>query len=298
MINRKQLFLAMLLVPCIAFAGGATKKEKEDDADEAKQPLQELFSSETVYPQEKNEAQLTLLPQWRKEADARFAAIPFGIEYGITDQFQIGAEFITWQRRNPILDDEISTHGIGDLEISARYAWMHINNSLYSSAIGAGISFPTGNINKELTEGFREYELFAIFTRDFPSKDQGQIFLQTGFQFVDRAKTKSVIPVADDDEEELFESDELEPAAHEFFINTGVFAKISENVVGSAELSWATNRWNHHGEEASLFFTPGLTVTTKKGFEFGVGVPIGLGLSSHQYSVIGKIIYEFDVKKG
>lgn len=54
--------------------------------------IQELIRSETVYPQEKGEIQITLAPQLSREGKTSYLA-PVVVEYGITDSLQISFEW-------------------------------------------------------------------------------------------------------------------------------------------------------------------------------------------------------------
>ena len=49
------------------------------------QPIQEMFQSNLVYPQEKNEIQFTLFPSFGKNQNAKKARTLFEVEYGVTD---------------------------------------------------------------------------------------------------------------------------------------------------------------------------------------------------------------------
>ena len=51
--------------------------------------LQEFFLSETVFPQQKNELQLTARPTFWKNKNLSYLQIPVWLEYGFTNRFQV-----------------------------------------------------------------------------------------------------------------------------------------------------------------------------------------------------------------
>src|SRR5580765_6843396 len=57
------------------------------------QPVQELFQTDLVYPQEAGELQLTLAPAFRRERDASVSEISVSLEYGLTDAWQVEVEW-------------------------------------------------------------------------------------------------------------------------------------------------------------------------------------------------------------
>src|SRR6185295_8110027 len=73
--------------------GDEDEKDKDDEEEEDQVPpiIEELFLGKIVYPQEKDEVQLTFGYFDGVEAVGN-SELLFEIEYGITDRFQIGFE--------------------------------------------------------------------------------------------------------------------------------------------------------------------------------------------------------------
>lgn len=321
------IFVVIVLV-CLQFHADLVWAQTEAE-EEHEQPLQEVFQTELVYPQEKNEIQLTLRPQFSNGRDENLFALPFTIEYGITNSWQVELEYNTFVDRDPALGKR--TRGIGDLEIGTKYSFMNIANSNFHSALGFSVSFPTADIDKQLTEGAIEYEPFIIFAKDFPSLSHMQLFTQMGGTFNQQIKTslttiddtlqrlrtqKSMKTVlknhwpysysqhlraykqrhhaigdssGDDGEPNGDVGSDEDISDREFNMNSGFFIPIKKWRITS-EINWSRS------DDDEVYFTPGLVYSSGK-WEFGVGVPIGLNNHSDNGRIIFNLIYEFNLSK-
>jgi hypothetical protein len=161
---------------------------------------------------------------------------------------------------------------------------MNMRRSNFHSAVGLEVSFPTGNVDKELSDGFIEYEPYFIIARDFPNLNNMQVFSQVGVGFVQRAR-RSV------------GADEEESAAHEFNFNAGTFVPFRD-VVFTAEFNLGTNRWNNGGREREMYLTPGVVWRLPRNWEVGVGAPVGLTRDAGKFGAIFKVVYEFGTRRG
>jgi hypothetical protein len=271
--------LAVILMCSLSLSAqaGADDDDAQGVIQEAhEQPLQEVFQTELVYPQERGEVQFTFAPQFAEEQKRDLLRYSLGIEYGLTDAWQVVLECDSL-----VLSDAPGkkTSGIGDLELETQYSFMNIAGSDVHAALRFGIGFPTGSAKRGLSEGFIEYEPSVLLAKDFPRLLYFQLFTQIGVRFVDRVKGPA-------------EDEEREPSVHEFFWSSGVFLLTAWGVLTS-ELTWATNKWNTKGEEEELFYSPGIVMPFAGGWEVGVGVPIGLTKQSDDLRMIGHVIYEF-----
>ena len=77
------------------------------------QPIQEMFQSNLVYPQEKNEIQFTLFPSFRKNQNTKKIRTLFEVEYGITDALQVIFEWEGLLYKNMKNDPKIA--GVGHI---------------------------------------------------------------------------------------------------------------------------------------------------------------------------------------
>lgn len=250
---------------------------------EGEQPLQELFQTDTVYPQQKGEIQFTLAPRFREEAEGKnedFTEIPVRLQYGITDAWQVELGWEAFVNRNP--DDGESDSGIGDLEVGTKYSFINIADSNFHAAGLFQVVFPTGDVDEQLSEGFIRFEPSLILAKDFPGLSDLQLFAQTGFSFVERVREP------DNPEDE-------EPEAHEFILNGGFFIPVQQ-LVFVTEINWNNNEWNNDGEKDELYVTPGLVWSLSKSWEIGAGMPVGLTEDSDDFRVIGMVTYSFDIR--
>ena len=256
--------LALLLAPF------ATLKA-EDEA--APQLVQEVFQSELVYPQEKGEVQLTIAPTWQEQEEGRARQLPLVVEYGITDAWQVGLELnaLTDLRT----DDGDRARGLGDLELGTKYSFMNIGGSGFHAAVGVDLTLPLADPDRGLGEGTTELEPYVALGRDLPSLNNAHLFGQVALGLVRQTR-----------------GDSDEDPAHELSVNTGLIVPMHDfRLVG--ELNYATNRWNHDGDESELFLTPGLVWDLPGTWELGVGVPIGLTDGADDYRVITQLTWEF-----
>ncbi|MBC8283705.1 MAG: hypothetical protein H8E32_07820 [Nitrospinae bacterium] len=243
------------------------------------QPLNEVFQSDTVYPQEEGEVQLQISPSFSEGSNRKIFKTPLIIEYGITDFWQIEFGWESYINRNP--DTGVTTRGSGDFEIATQYSFMNIAESNYHATVGFEIGFAAGNINKELTEGFNEYEPYVIRAKDFPKLNNSQIFTQLSVGFADR-KLRHEDP------------DEDEVEANELSWNVGFFIPIGP-IRLTTEFNWQTNEWHNSGDENQIFLTPGVVWDLPGTWEWGIGAPLGLNDKTDNYRIITQLIYEFDI---
>ena len=221
------------------------------------QPVEEVFQSELVYPQEKGELQFTLVPQVRKGGDRTRWIGELVLEYGLTDALQVELEWPAFQRVDP--EDGESTAGTGDLELGLKYSWMNMAETGFHSAVGVGLGLPTGDQERGLGEGKTGVEPFVALAWDPARLEDFQIFLHTGL--------------------------EIEKEGKEGFVNAGLFARAGAWVV-TAELNWA---------EEESYFTPGLVAHPRDGWEIGLGVPIGLNDESDDFRVLFMVTWEMQL---
>ena len=116
------MLVALVLLPRVAAA------------QEVRQPLQELFLTEVVYPQEKGETQLTFSVLLDRAPAGGSALIPLSIEYGLTDRWQIGAGW----------DGYTDFHHLRNARafLGTKYSVMNIKDSPVHAAIGVDVEFP------------------------------------------------------------------------------------------------------------------------------------------------------------
>lgn len=271
---KRNFYLVLALAAVSIYAVNAQSSTTQTE----NQPLQEVFQTELVYPQEKGEFQLTFAPRFSRKDDERKTDLPVRLEYGLTNRWQVEVEWKTFTRRRSenSVEAERST---GDVSISTKYSFLNIKKSNFHSSLQFEVGFPTGNVDNGLSEGFIEYSPSASFAKDFPRLSRLQIFSQVGVSLKQRVKKPRF-------------SDELESDAHEFFLNGGFFLPVKKaRFVG--EINWNTDQWNRRGGNSEVYVTPGFVYKLPGRWEIGIGVPIGVTRDADKFRTIGQVIFEF-----
>jgi len=259
--------IALLLSPIAALRA-------EEPQEESQQLVQEVFQSELVYPQDKGEVQITAGSVWHDERGGRLNEVPLQLEYGLTDRWQVDMAVTEVSHR---FDGGESSRGFGDLEIGTKYAFMNIGGSHTHAAIGADLTLPTGNEDRDLGEGLVQFEPYLAIGHDLQSLNNAHVFGQVALGLMRRSGSA--------------DGAEGDPA-HELSLNSGLIVPINHARL-VAEVNWSSNRWNHDGDESSLFVTPGVVWDLPGTWEVGVGVPIGLTNDGDRFRVAAQLIYEF-----
>ncbi len=224
--------------------------------------IEEVFHAELVYPQERGELQLSLVPSLRSQGGERNTVTTLAVEYGLTEQWQV----------------EVAWDSSGEVEIGSKYAWMQLRPNLHMAA-AFDLRYPLNDLDSDFSEGFIEYEPSLLLARDFPRLGNLQLFLQTGIGLVERAGHHR-------------ELNDDEPAANEFSLDIGLFVP-RQSFTWTTEISWSNNRWNRGGEENQLLLTPGLVWRFADAVEISFGIPIGLNSDSDDYRLVGQFILEW-----
>ena len=278
---RQTLWIVGYLAMCLGLMISPISAQ-ENDVDQREQPVQELFQTDLVYAQERGELQLSHTSRFSKGKDRSLLKNLLTVEYGITNRWQIEIEWNAINRRSET--GEATARGRGDLSIGTQYSFMNMARSNFHSAVGFEITLPTANIEKEMTEGFVEYEPYFILAKDFPKLNNLQLFSQVGIGFKQRARRHAD---ANDDE----------PAAHEANLGVGMFIPF-RRVVFTGEFNFSTNRWNNGGREREVFATPGSVWKLPRNWQLGLGVPIGLTRDSDRFGTVVTLVYEFNLLRG
>jgi len=203
--------------------------------------------------------------------------IPLSLEYGLTDDWQVEAEWDAWMQRFPA--NHSAVRGIGDLELGTQYSFMSLGGSTFHIAPRFSLGVPAGSVNKDLSEGFLEYEPAIILAKDFPELHRTQVFTELGAGFVQRINRPR-------------DSDDAEPSAHELNWGAGFFV-LFRHGAATFEFNGSNNTWNHRGTDTELYLTPGCLWRVTRSVELGLGMPVGLNQGSDRFEVVAHVVWEF-----
>jgi hypothetical protein len=251
----------------VLLASGLSAAMADDDERLYIEYLQELFRTTTVYPQERGEVQVTLAADFHRDGEEKRFEFSPELEYGVTDQWQVGIQWAAFVLRNP--DHGRSTRGAGDFELSTQYSFMNIGGTQWHVATGFELGLPVGSVSRGLGEGVMEYTPYAVIARDFPEFHYIQTFAQAGVSFMDAVRGE----VEDED------------TAHTLGVSFGLLYP-TRTAVFSTEVSWDYNKWDRDGDENHWVITPGVTFGVGLDYEIGIGLPIGLSSPADRIGVI------------
>jgi hypothetical protein len=270
----------MAAVLVISFSPALARADDDDaggSTNRVRRPIEELFKNDVVFPQEKGELEVELASVYQNHAGGDTWTIPISLEYGLTDNWQVEAEWDSLVQHFP--QNHSVSRGIGDVEAGSQYSFMNIGGSPFHLAPRFSLQIPAGDVNRGLSEGFLEYEPAVIVARDFPELHHTQFFTEIGASFVQRITTPA-------------DAADAEPAAHQLKWGSGCFV-LFPHAAATLEFNWTNNQWNHHGTENEMYLTPGYLWRAARNLEIGLGIPVGLNSSSARFEVIAHVVWEF-----
>lgn len=247
------------LAVCLAFPIQA-HAQATDDA-ERKPPLQELMKTELPFAQERGEIQVTVASAFGRSIGRISLDLPLSIEYGLTDWWQVSAEWDAFRR---LRSGAVAGRGTGGAAIGTMAGFTNPGGWPVHVAAGAEMSF--GRRLDPLEEGERELEPFAAAAFDL-GRSGVQIFGQAGVGVT------------------LDREDDEEPADREVFWGAGALLPL-RSLTLAAEFNM------EHESERRAYLTPSLTVRLNRAWEVAAGIPIGLTRHAETIGLNVHVIYE------
>jgi hypothetical protein len=228
---------------------------------ERRQPVQELILTEVVYPQERGELQLTAGARFDNGRASDSTTVPVGVEYGLTDAWQVGLE---WGAFTRVGSPGSAVTGTGDYSVDTKYSFMNIGGSRMHAAFGIEAGFARD------VERRREVEPYAAFAADLNRRGV-QVFGHVGLAFT---------AATDGDHE----------AGRELQWNAGALVPVGA-MTFATELNVRNESFTvRHARE--LYVTPSITFSARRFWEFGVGVPVGVTSESNRVGLVVLMSYE------
>ncbi|MCG8503217.1 MAG: hypothetical protein MI755_01310 [Sphingomonadales bacterium] len=235
----------------------------DEDEDEAEEPIQELFQSGVVFPQDEGEIQLSFFPRFNRGEDFDRWDLGASFEYGITDSLQVELELEETISR----DREGFGRGgsIGGIGFGAQYSLMNLGDAGIHAAIGGEVEVRFHGEEAEADEGDEEEEEgesdveaapYFILAADLTGLGGLHVFTQVGVEF--------------------------EGGEEEAFVNVGGIIPFAGGAV--------TGEWNWSEEER--YVTPGVVFALAEGWEVGFGAAIGLNDDADDYRLLLNVVFE------
>lgn len=262
-----------------ALAGGETGQQSGTIADRHYyvQYVQSLFLTESVYPMDTGQIQLTFRPVYAAGDTSSAMLGEFSVDYGITDRLQVGLDGTGYAVR--FHNDGRRAHGIGDVSISAQYSWMNISGSPFHLAADASLGLPLGDAAQELGDGRFEYQGGLAGAWDLPWRIGGQLTARVSVGLFSVADSGGG---ATSHGEGSFSAGLIVPAGALLF---------------TLEAAWKTDRWSG-GDSGEILIAPGLTWVIDQDLQFGLAASAGLDSSHRDWQVLGLVVYAFDLFGG
>ncbi len=269
---------SILIVCILIFSSNALAYKTPDFTPNEMDYLQAL----TVYPLEKGDVVLQLLPFYYHDPTYNSFGLPLNFQYGFTDKLFLCVTFGVFNTQRML--DMLRVYGVGDLNLALQYSIMYVNNTNNHISFAFNVNLPTSDVGKGFTDGFVRFAPTFIFAHDsVHPKWIGQLFGQVLLSLVDRIKSPRGATT-------------LTPAAHELVVNLG-YAIRTQYLNYSVEVNWFNNRWNNHGQLNILYITPGFFFLTKSDLEIGIGAAFGVTRQSDQYRILANITYTLPMPK-
>ena len=135
----KTLRALILMTLGLGWPAAAHAQVPSGQETERPQPVQELFFTETVYPQDRGEVQLTFGSMVDRSREDKAAIMPFTVEYGITNRWQVEAQWAGYARFHQSPFDDLRS---ARLSFGTKYSFMNIGHSRVHAAVGLDVEFP------------------------------------------------------------------------------------------------------------------------------------------------------------
>ncbi len=246
--------ITTFLILFILSANLLSAQEKENEG-EFEEVIQEFFVTESVYPQEKNEIQITNSDYVFFNDFGKDFYGGFELEYGITDRFQISSGI--GYRFFDIDNSPNNLDGFTNLELGMLYNIYQ--SKTFSTSLSLEAELPTGS--DYFGEDEIEFEPNLIVANQIGNF---QSHINLGFAF----------GLEDDSESEMF-------------YNIGILYPVNDKFVPILELNGI-----YEDDENNMQLTPGFAYKINR-FEIGSGFPISLNSDNSYFGIMLDLVFEF-----
>ena len=240
--------------------------------DVERQPFQELFLTEVVYPQEKGDIQLTIGSLVDRSRPDLAALVPFSIEYGLTNRWQVEAG---WDGYTQFHQSPFSHLRTARLSIGTKYSFMNIAKSRVHAAVGIDAEFPRPDAFAD-GEGEDAMEIEPVIAVAADLTSRVGVF---------GSAAASIVP------REIKDLAEGERPDDPGTISAGAFVAFHHATV-AVEYTNRTDSLPWRLDGAALI-TPSIVVHPSGRWEFGLGAPVGLRGHQHRPGLALNLVREF-----
>lgn len=236
-------------------------------------PLQELFGTEVVYPQGRGELQTTFGYWFERGDSAHATGLPVSIEYGLTDSWQIGIEWLAFSRVS--VPGATGVSGVGGVAVDTKYSVMNVRGSGVHAAVGIDLAFsreiqPDGGV-----ETGRELEPYLALAADLAG-GRIQVFGGAGLSLTGGSENAGgTTPARDEDTKLAWNTGALVP-----------FGRVTLATEINVRYDW------RHWSRRELHVIPSISVRLPRAWHIGIGAPVGLTGVSGTHALMVHVIHE------
>ena len=234
-------------------------------------PVQELFFTEVVYPQDEGETQVTIGLVVDRSRPERGTLMPVSIEYGITGRWQIDAGWdgFTQFHTSPLHNLQTARFSVG-----TKYSLLNIGQRPVHVAIGIDAEFAhSSGISSSAGEEGTEFEPFVAVAADL----RRVTIFGSAAASMERA---SVPPVTNEAER----PDDTGTISFGGLVVVSRIALVAEYTNRSDTLPWRIN--------GAPILSPSVTVHPGKNWEVAIGAPMPMR-HGHKPGFSMRLVKEF-----
>jgi hypothetical protein len=252
-------------------SGSATaQQEVEPEQGEARQPVQELFLTETVYPQDKHELQITVRTFFDRSRTSLDRLLPLAVEYGLTDRWQVEGSWEGYTRHGAVGHLPLRTARVS---VGTKYSVKNVHGSPIHAALGIDAEFPHENafLDEEGEDTFQLEPFVAL------AADLGRhvvLFGSLGASLSPRGHT----------DEALTRLDDLGTISMGGLLAVKRVTLAAEYSTRSDELPWRL--------DGGALVVPSVTLHLHDRVEFGAAMPIGVS-NAKRPGIAFQLVTEF-----
>lgn len=215
---------------------------------------------------------IDLMPTFQKYTGSKITSFPIEVGYGVSDSIDFRLGFNSYQQITET--GEPIYKGVGDLHVALKKVFFNVQNAHRDVAINLYASFPTGNFNQYISDGFIHI-LPSVLVAQYiflPNWDV-QFMAEAGVDMSSRQKKHSD-PVDNN------------PSLTTLVFNAGVGIKNDHNLF-TTELNIENSRIGGQSQGYNeIYITPAMHHFIGSAFSIGVGLPIGLTHDAANYQVV------------
>jgi len=175
---------ALLLRAAFAAEAVAGPAESTSEPEGAVVPLPAVFNTELPRLLLPESLRLTLRPHFGDLTHHDYMRLTFGARYGLTPQWELGADVDTYFAHG-LGDVKLGSEaGVSTVELGVKYRFDDFLSPYWETAAGLKYSFPVGHPPADLTDGLHHLTPYMTLAHEWKSRPEVTTFVSYGVHFV------------------------------------------------------------------------------------------------------------------